>query len=172
MIPVLELCVHSVVARHLLPGRHLPSGSSEAEAGTGQTKQVSVDTGMLLETGYLSIPPPPPHHCPANPPDINTADTPITDGSPAPGSQWPVSPQPPRQCANMRGRSSGRGSYKGRGSSQTLAGRVETQTRGHGAVTRSRYTGCHRGRHRLLSHLKSGEVHVSVKMRRVVVLLL
>ena len=112
--------------------------------------------------------PPPPRHCPANPPDINTADTPITDGSPAPGSQWPVAPQPPRQCANMRGRSSGRGSYKGRGSSQTLAGRVETQTRGHGAVTRSRYTGCHRGRHRLLSHLKSGEVHVSVKMRRVV----
>ena len=59
MIPVLELCVHCVVARHLLPGRHLPSGSSEAEAGTGQTKQVSVDTGMLLETGYLSIPPSP-----------------------------------------------------------------------------------------------------------------
>ena len=156
MIPVLELCVHCVVARHLLPGRHLPSGSSEAEAGTGQTKQVSVDTGMLLETGYLSIPSPPPspRHCPANPPDINTADTPITDGSPAPGSQWPVSPQPPRQCANMRGRSSGRGSYKGRGSSQTLAGRVETQTRGHGTVTRSRYTGCLvADNHRLLSLL-------------------
>ena len=67
MIPVLELCVHCVVARHLLPGRHLPSGSSEAEAGTGQTKQVSVDTGMLLETGYLSIPPP----LPSPPPPLS-----------------------------------------------------------------------------------------------------
>ena len=123
---VLELCVHRPV-----PGTCYQAATCPvARQRLGRDKAGQCDAaGDRLP---VNTPSPPPRHCPANPPDINTAATPITDGSPAPGSQWPVSPQPPRQCANMRGRSSGRGSQGaagGRGSSQTLAGRVETQTR-------------------------------------------
>ena len=137
---------HPSSARHLLPGRHLPS--SEAEAGTRQSRsEWRVWTlGCCWRQATCQYPPiPPPRHCPANPPDINTAATllsPMGARHRVPSGRCPHSRRDNVLTCGGGAVGGAAGGSRGAGQFPNIGRTCGDTDQGHGAVTPSRHTGC------------------------------
>ena len=134
---------HPSSARHLLPGRHLPS--SEAEAGTRQSRSEWRVWTLGCCWRQATCQYPPPRHCPANPPDINTADTllsPMGARHRVPSGQCPHSRRDNVLTCGGGAVGGAAGGSQGAGQFPNIGRTCGDTDQGHGAVTPSRHTGC------------------------------